>query len=130
MITRVTNTGVYVGDQQRALDFYTQKLGFELRRDEPMGPEARWIEVGPKGHDTNLALYTPEGQEDRIGTFAPFVLDTDDIRATYEELTAKGVEFVQPPAMQPWGMMMALVKDPDGNTICLVQSSPASAAQA
>ena len=121
MITRVNIVGAYVSDQQRALEFYTQKLGMELRNDQPMGPDQRWIEVGPKGHDTTIVLYTPEGQEDRIGTFASFTLECDDIMATYEELRGKGVEFAQPPEMQPWGMMMAIVKDQDGNSIVMTQ---------
>lgn len=89
-----------------------------------MGPGARWIEVAPPGHETTIVLYTPEGQEDRIGTFASFTLECDDIAATYEELTANGVEFAQPPEMQPWGMMMAIVNDQDGNSIVMTQ--PAS----
>ena len=121
MFARVRTVAAYVGDQQRALDFYTQKLGFELRADQPMGPNARWIEVAPPGHDTTIVLYTPEGLEDRIGTFAGFTLETDDIMATYEELKGKGVEFAQPPEMQPWGMLMAIVKDQDGNSIVITQ---------
>jgi predicted enzyme related to lactoylglutathione lyase len=125
MINQVRTVGVYVGDQQRALDFYTQKLGMELRRDEPMGPNARWIEVAPPGATTTIVLYTPEGQEDRIGTFAPFTLECADLTSTYEELRAKGVEFAQAPEMQPWGMMMATVKDQDGNTIVMTQPADA-----
>jgi catechol 2,3-dioxygenase-like lactoylglutathione lyase family enzyme len=123
MITKVNIVGAYVSDQQRALDFYTQKLGMELRTDQPMGPDQRWIEVGPTGHDTNIVLYTPEGQEDRIGTFAAFTLSCSDIMATYDDLKAKGVEFVQPPEMQPWGLMMAILKDQDGNSIVMTQPS-------
>jgi uncharacterized glyoxalase superfamily protein PhnB len=93
----------------------------ELRTDQPLGPGARWIEVGPPGDDTTIVLYTPEGQEERIGSFASFTLSCDDITTTYEQLTAKGVEFAQPPEMQPWGMMMAIVKDQDGNTIVVTQ---------
>ena len=126
MITKVNIVGAYVSDQQRALDFYTQKLGMELRTDQPMGPDQRWIEVGPKDHDTNIVLYTPEGQEDRIGTFAAFTLSCSDIMATYDDLKAKGVEFVQPPEMQPWGLMMAILKDQDGNSIVMTQPSSGS----
>ena len=56
--------GVYVSDQDRALDFCATKLGFEKRLDEPMGPEARWIEVTATGAETRLVLFTPPG----IGT--------------------------------------------------------------
>lgn len=121
MITHAATIGVYVSDQQRALDFYVGKLGFEVRRDEPMSPEARWIEVAPPGAQTALVPFTPPGLEDRIGTFASVVFDCDDIQATYEELRGRGVEFVEPPAMQPWGMIMAQFKDIDGNQFVLVQ---------
>ena len=121
MITHATTVGIAVSDQQRALDFYIQKLGFETRRDEPMSETARWIEVAPRGAQTALVLFTPPGMEDRIGTFAGIVFDCDDIQATYEELSDRGVEFVEPPAMQLWGMMMAQFKDIDGNQFVLVQ---------
>ena len=122
MITSVKSVGVYVSDQQRALDFYTNQLGFEKRRDDPMGPNARWIEVAPTSADTVLVLFTPAGLESRIGTFAGIVLDCDDIQATYEELRGRGVEFTEAPSMQPWGMMMAQFRDIDGNGFVLVQS--------
>ena len=122
MITKARAVNVYVGDQQRALDFYVEKLGFELRADAPNGPDARWIEVAPPGADTVLILYTPPGLEERIGTFNNIVFDCDDIDATYAELRNKGVEFTQPPAVQPSGMMMGLFKDIDGNEFVLVQT--------
>lgn len=121
MITHATTVGITVGDQQRALDFYVNTLGFEKRRDDPMGPDARWIEVAPPGAQTSFVLFTPPGLEDRIGTFANIVLDCDDIQATYEDLSEKGVEFTEPPTMQPWGIMQALFRDVDGNTFVLVQ---------
>ncbi len=122
MITHVRTVGVYVRDQQRALDFYVDKLGFEKRADEPMGPEARWIEVAPPGAQTVLVLYTPPGLEDRIGTVSNLVFDCDDIQATYAQLRDRGVEFSEPPALQSWGMLMAIFKDVDDNNFVLVQS--------
>ena len=118
MIRKVAKTGVCVSDQQRAVDFYTQVLGFTLVADESMGPDARWIEVGPPGAETTLTLWTPPGLEDRIGTFTGVVLSCDDIQATYEELRARGVEFEKEPRDQPGGVM-ASFRDPDGNTFVL-----------
>ena len=72
MIEGVRSVGIFVGDQDRAKDFYTNTLGFELVQDTPMGQEAgaqRWIEVAPPDRAVTLVLFTPEGQEDRIGTF-------------------------------------------------------------
>jgi len=122
MITRARAVNVYVSDQQRALDFYVEKLGFELRADQPNGPDARWIEVAPAGAETVLILYTPPGLNERIGTWSPIVFDCDDMDATYAQLRDNGVEFSQPPAVQPWGMKMALFKDIDGNEFVLVQT--------
>jgi uncharacterized glyoxalase superfamily protein PhnB len=120
MITHVGNVTVCVRDQQKALEFYTQKLGFEVRRNEPMGPNARWIEVAPKGAQSTLVLFTPPGLENRIGTFAGIVLGTDNPEATYRELSGRGVEFTQKPEKQPWGGTMGQFKDQDGNTFVLV----------
>jgi len=122
MITCARSIPLYVRDQQKAVDFYVGKLGFEKRRDEPMGPGARWIELAPRGAETVLVPFTPPGSEDRIGTFSGIVFDSDDIEGTYRDLVAKGVEFTQPPQLQPWGMKMALFQDPDGNGFVLVQS--------
>lgn len=118
MINSVKLVGVNVKDQDRALDFYTNVLGFKLLTDKPMGPNARWIEVSPPGAETHLALWTPPGLEDRIGTFSGVVFRCDDIKATYEELRERGVKFTEEPRDQPGGTMAQFV-DPDGNTFVL-----------
>jgi predicted enzyme related to lactoylglutathione lyase len=120
-ITRAGTVGIFVSDQDRALDFYVNKLGFEKRLDEPMGPEARWIEVAPTGAEARLVLFTPPGMEDRIGTFSNIVFECDDLETTYEELRDRGVEFSEEPTEQPWGMW-AQFKDVDGNEFGLIQS--------
>lgn len=118
MITHVKLIGVNVSDQQRARDFFVEKLGFRVVADEPMGPDARWIEVAPPDGQTHLGLWTPPGFENRIGTFSHIVFKCADVRATYEELRARGVEFTQEPTDQPGGVM-AQFKDPDGNIFVL-----------
>ena len=118
MIKNVAKVGVYVRDQQRALDFFTQVLGFEVISDELMGPDGRWIEVRPPGGQTALALWTPPGLEDRIGTFSGIVFTCEDVHATYEELRQRGVKFTQEPVKQPGGVMGVFV-DPDGNSFVL-----------
>ena len=118
MLTRVRSAGIYVSDQQRALDFFTETLGFELLADEPMGPEPdapRWIEVRLPGDDTNLILFTPPGQEDRIGTPTNLIFHCDDIQATHAELSARGVRFTAEPEVAPWGNWWAMFCDVDGN---------------
>jgi catechol 2,3-dioxygenase-like lactoylglutathione lyase family enzyme len=129
MITSILSTTVFVSDQDRALDFYVGKLGFEKRADQPMGPDApRWIAVAPKGAATTLVLYKPtpsnpgassyELAKSLIGTFTPFIFQVDDMTRIYDELSAKGVEFGDKPEKQPWGWW-ATIKDPDGNVIGL-----------
>ena len=120
MITKASTVGIYVSDQDQALDFYTNKLGFEKLTDEPMGSDARWIEVAPAGAQTRLVLYTPPGQEDRIGTFSNVIFSCEDMNSTYQELKGRGVEFSENPSGQPWGIW-AQFKDPDGNEFGLIE---------
>lgn len=118
MITRVRSVGIYVSDQQRALEFYRDVLGCDVLADVPMGEgngAPRWIEVQLPGDDLNLLLFTPQGQEDRVGTFSNVIFHCDDLQDTYEELSAKGVQFPTPPEQAPWGKWWAVFADPDGN---------------
>ena len=128
MITRINTVSVMVSDQHRSREFYTQKLGFEVQMDEPMG-QSRWIQLAPKGAQTSLVLMKPTEDmpaeiyaraKAAIGGLANFIFAVDDMQATYNELSARGVEFVDEPAQQPWGWW-ATIKDPDGNTIGLHQ---------
>jgi predicted enzyme related to lactoylglutathione lyase len=118
MIRRIKFASIPVRDQDRALDFYVNQLGFAVQTDQPMGPGKRWIEIRPPKGDTGLALFTPDGHEDRIGSFTGLSFECDDVQKTYDELKAKGVEFAEPPQAQPWGMF-AILKDSEGNQIVL-----------
>ena len=118
MIKRIKFLGIPVRDQDRALSFYTEKLGFRILTDQEFSPKQRWIELSIPGAETGVVLFTPDGQEDRIGTFLNTSWEVDNVDKTYEELTAKGVEFAGPPKKQPWGMF-AMMKDSEGNQIVL-----------
>jgi lactoylglutathione lyase len=129
MITHAGSVTIFVTDQDRALEFYVGKLGFEKRTDNPMGPGApRWIEVAPKGAQTAFVLYKPTKEMpgassyglaiSLIGTFAAFVLNVDDMEATHKELSRRGVQFQDEPVKQPYGWW-ATIKDPDGNILGL-----------
>jgi len=118
MIKTIKLVGIYVQDQDRAIDFYCRKLGFEVATDTPMGEGQRWIELRIPGLETRLALFTPPDQKDRIGTFHNVIFGTDDVEKTYQELRERGVEFAQPPKTQSWGTN-AILKDPDGNTFVI-----------
>lgn len=117
MINQVKFLGVCISDQNRALKFYTEKLGFLVKTDQPMGGQ-RWIELEIPGAETGVVLFTPKGQEDRVGTFVNTALYCDDLELTYQELKSRGVEFQTPPTEQPWGRY-AIFKDPDGNSFVL-----------
>ncbi|HSE96928.1 MAG TPA: VOC family protein [Blastocatellia bacterium] len=118
MIKQIKFANIQVRDQSRALAFYTEKLGFELITDQPFGDGRRWIEVRPPGAETKVVLFTPDGEEDRIGTFSNIVFSTEDVRKTYEELKERGVEFTTPPTDQPWGVYAQFV-DSEGNKFIL-----------
>ncbi|MBL8113104.1 MAG: VOC family protein [Acidobacteria bacterium] len=115
MLTHIKFVSVPTRDQDRALAFWTEKVGLRVVTDQPFDGKQRWIELRfPNRVDTGLVLFTPEGHESRIGTFFAGSLAADDVRATYEELKAKGVEFESEPKEQPWGTF-AIMKDADGN---------------
>ncbi|MEA2785015.1 MAG: hypothetical protein QOF71_1119 [Candidatus Eremiobacteraeota bacterium] len=105
---------VYVSDQDRALDFY-ERVGFEKSSDRPMG-EHRWVTVTPPGAQTALTLHHDSG----LAGQSSFVYGVDDIGALYDRLSADGITFTEPPAPQMWGIQ-AILEDPDGNTIVVVQ---------
>jgi predicted enzyme related to lactoylglutathione lyase len=114
MIRAVKFVGIPVADQDRAITFYTEKLGFAVATDQEMGGGQRWIELRIPGAETKVVLFTPPGHEDRIGGFVNMAYMADDVERTYHEMVARGVEFTQPYKVEPWGAS-AIFKDPDGN---------------
>ena len=133
---RIANAQLWVHDQDEALDFWTKKVGMEVRSDVSL-PELgdfRWLTVGPPGQD-NIAIVlmaipgAPVMDEDTAGQvrdlmgkgFAGTVfLETDDCQAAYEELRARGVEFTEAPEERPYGIDSGF-RDPSGNSIRLTE---------
>jgi predicted enzyme related to lactoylglutathione lyase len=127
MITKHSHTTVYVLDQDRAKAFYTEKLGFEVRDDARMG-DFRWLTVAPKTQpDACLVLMALEPNQFmdeescamlkkllEKGVLGGGVVETDNCRRTYEELEARGVEFISEPKEMPYGIE-AVFKDDSGN---------------
>ncbi|HXE57760.1 MAG TPA: VOC family protein [Gemmatimonadales bacterium] len=121
MITHVKFVSVPCRDQDRALESYTTRLGFDLVTDQPMGEGRRWIELRIGRAETRFVLFTPTGHEDRVGGVFNGAFATDNVERTYEALKARGVEFKAPPEKQPWGTY-AIFRDSEGNEFVL--SSP------
>jgi len=118
MITHVKFVSIPTRDQDRALKFWTEQVGFTLMSDQPFSERQRWIELSVANSPTRVVLFTAEGQEDRIGSFFNAALACDDVEATHRQLSERGVEFVSPPKKEHWGTY-AVFKDPDGNQFVL-----------
>ncbi len=103
---------VPVSDQGKSLDFYHQVLGFDIVRNEPMGPGARWIQLAPHGSPTTIALVTWFDNM-RPGGLQGVMLNVDDIDAEFARLTALGITLT-PVKQEPWGRF-SMLSDPDGN---------------
>jgi len=113
MIEDVQIASVPVSDPDRVRSFYADTLGFELKTENALGEGMRWIEVAPQGSTTSLSLVT-WFEAMPPGSLQGVVLAVDDVKATYEELLAKGVPFDFPPSEMP-GRLQAVLRAPDGN---------------
>ncbi len=134
MIKQITHMHVWVKNQNEALRFYTEVLGFEIRQDVTMG-DYRWLTVGLKdqpGFELGLEALAPgallNAEEVAIFTrlqdtdkLAGTMMETDDIQTTYETLRSRGVVFPQPPTDQGYGIIQAIFKDNSGNLFSLQQ---------
>ena len=114
MFSKIGTITVGVTDQDKALDFYVNTLGFEKIDDQPMSETERWLEVALPGGQTHVMLgLRGQSGSDRSG-MTGFVLHTDDIEATCATLKERGVTMTQELSTQPWGKW-AQIADPDGN---------------
>ena len=126
MIKCVGTISVFVKDQDRAKEFYTQKLGFELRADAPLYPGAavRWIAVAPKDAVTEVILYLPDENwahyEPTVGKPQSLSFTVLNMEAVHAKLRANGVKFTQEPEEQSWGTY-AMIEDSEGNQLMLVE---------
>jgi uncharacterized glyoxalase superfamily protein PhnB len=133
---KIANAHLWVHDQDEALAFYTEKLGMEVRADvtlEELG-DFRWLTVAPPGQDeVSIALMAipsqPVFEQETVeqiesllakGAAGTVFLTTDDCQASYEELNARGVEFIEPPEQRPYGIDCGF-RDPSGNALRLTQ---------
>ncbi len=125
MITGITHLTLFVRDQDEALKFYTEKLGFTVHTDADMGG-MRWLTLNPKGQkDFELVLFLAEGTDTSLigkqgGTGILICLSSDNLDKDYKDLKAKGIEFTDEPEEHPWGKSVTM-KDLYGNLLYLVQ---------
>lgn len=117
MIRGVKFASIPVTDQERALAFYTEKLGFRVITDQPFDGQQRWIELGISGSETRIVLFRFD-QGPQPGGQMNLTFWTDDVEATAREMKSKGVEFVKDPEKAPWGTA-AIFKDLDENVFVL-----------
>jgi predicted enzyme related to lactoylglutathione lyase len=125
---RITQVTLIVEDQSKALEFYTEKVGFEKKIDFRNPGGVRWVTVGPKGQDVNLALAEARwpdiaGRKWKADGAPPIVIEVEDCRKTYDELKSRGVEFTMELKQVPYGTV-AFFADPDGNMFEILQSPP------
>ncbi|GEP37676.1 lyase [Nocardioides psychrotolerans] len=139
---KLSGAQVWVHDQNEALAFYTEKLGMELRQDVtvPEMGDFRWLTVGLPGQETEVVLMAIPGppmideavrEEIRAlmakGFAQTLFLTTGDCQKSYEELTARGVEFTEEPEERPYGVDAGF-RDPSGNSFRLTQALPVESA--
>src|SRR5258708_27015598 len=122
MITKMSHVLIWVKNQQEALEFYRDKLGFEVDGDAEMGPGFRWLTMRIKSQpgfeiilvEPKAGMMLDEESAAQLralidkGVLGGGVFDTDDIHKTYEELNSRGVEFKGPPTTQSWGTATVL----------------------
>ncbi len=137
MIEKLTHVPIVVGDQEKALKFYTEALGFEKRADYGLPGNPRWLTVAPKGEELEFILAQGKqkvemGVGPEAGTAGNHIAFlTEDCLKGYERLKARGVDFhvgaYKEPQKQAWGIS-ASFKDPDGNLFTMLQPSLAGKA--
>lgn len=123
MISHVHSASIVVADQEKALDFYVDTLGWEKAMDNQMGPEMRWLTVVPPGAATQLVLAHSSwaGDGKTPGGNSGVTLVAPDIDAVYETLSARGVKFKEPVSVMPWGQKATWFYDVDDNEFFLVE---------
>jgi catechol 2,3-dioxygenase-like lactoylglutathione lyase family enzyme len=119
MIRHIQIVSIPVSDQDRAKAFYAGKLGFEVRADDPMGEDRRWVALAPPKGETAIALVS-WFDEMPPGSVRGLVLESDDVSRDYARLKDAGVEFARELEREEWGTY-ATFTDPDGNGWVLAQ---------
>jgi lactoylglutathione lyase len=130
MIDSIGGVVIFVSNQARAIEFYTQKLGFDIKGEYPY-KNTKWVQVAPQNSTTTISLMEPhsdmmtneeiEQAKKEIGTMTSLWFYTKNIDDTYKELQEKGVNITEP-QKQDWGGIMSQIKDQDNNILTLISS--------
>ncbi|MFZ0830647.1 MAG: VOC family protein [Thermoplasmata archaeon] len=133
---KIASVPLVVSNQEKSVEFYTEKVGFEIKTDFAPRGASRYVTVGPKGQDLEIMLWEVGGTTDPSqkelskswspGKSPPIVMKVADCRGMHNELSGRGVKFHQEPFEHPWGTSATFV-DPDGNLFSLNQPPAASA---
>jgi predicted enzyme related to lactoylglutathione lyase len=123
----ISAISLFVNDTDRAAAFFTEKLGWELKRNDPMGEGMRWMTVAPPDARTAFVLVKGFGNwsQEKVGGWTGVVIEVDDVFATNAAWSAKGVEFTEAPSVQFYGGW-AQFKDSEGNEFGLHSQAPAN----
>ena len=126
MISHIHATTIVVSDQDKAIHFYRDVLGWELTDDVPMGPTMRWVTVVPVGAETRIALSLPSWYTTKpsleMGINTGIAFSTPDMKSTFAELSKRGVKFKGEPEMMPWQKLGVWFFDPDGNEFFMAET--------
>ena len=121
MNCKLYSVRVFVSDWEKSVAFYSETLGLSVLF---AGPEMGWAELDTGAARLALERVDPNDPESAglSGRFVAVSLQVDDVQATYDELTSRGIEFLGPPERQPWGGVLAHFRDPEGNVLTLLSS--------
>ncbi len=112
----ISVVSVFVNDMDRAVDFYTKKLGWMKTMDVPMGADMRWVTVAPPGEKTSFTLTkgSPGWSPEKVGGFTGVIIEVDDVFQAQKDLSQTNIEFTEAARNEPWGGW-AMFKDSEGN---------------
>lgn len=128
MIEGIDLVTLVVEDQEEALEFYVEKLGFELHQDDDYGEDGRWIEIAPKESHSKITIKTPESFDSEeaehhralLGTNPQITYRVNNCDEVYQHLKINGVTFDDKPSTKPWGISVT-ARDPSGNPVVLTE---------
>jgi predicted enzyme related to lactoylglutathione lyase len=118
MITNIKFVSIPTNDQDRAIEFWTKRVGFTIFTDQPFDENQRWVELRVGSSETRFVLFKFDAQGLQPGMTFNGALACTNVEKTYAQLMERGVEFVTPPQKQPWGTY-AIFKDLDDNQFVL-----------